>query len=196
MDFIRHACQKRRGVRILKKSNNKFIIEFPDGFSYECNEKHLEQYEEFSMIVKEFRITEKPEPNRACVATRWGMYDPKKEKKGIFRQNIKNLIENANMTERLPITLDIDFGMPIPKATTKKDRLLMLSNEYKHTRAPDVDNLQKFLSDTMKQIAFRDDAQVWDMHIRKLWSDIAYTDVKVRYWDKGFEMKEPIPQPS
>lgn len=183
MEFLHHACMKRIGVKVLKKPNNSFLIQFPDGFSYECDEKHLKYYEEFTQKMKEFRITERPEPNRAPIATRFGVYDPKRDKKNLFRMNIKGLVEDPDMTPRIPISLDIIFGISVPKNANKKTRALMLSNKYKHTRAPDVDNLQKFLSDTLKNIAFADDGQVWEMYLRKEWAEQPFTDVKIRYWD-------------
>lgn len=181
---------KRIGVNIIQKSDIKFSIEFPDGFSYECDKKHLDDYyQEFTDKIKEFRITEKPEPNRAPIATKWGVFDPKKDKKNLFRMNLKELVQNPNMTRRLPISLDIVFGISIPKSTSKKNRALMLSNKQKHTRYPDVDNLQKFLSDTMRQIAFADDGQVWEMYLRKEWAEHPFTDVKIRYWEEAEQEK-------
>lgn len=181
MQFIQHICLKRVGLEVYQKDDSTYVIKFPDGFSYECDKLHLDFYEEISMNIREFDISEKPEPNRACVVTRWGTFDPKKEKKNLFRMNVKSLIKDPDMNKETPVCLEIVFGLPVSKAVGKKDRLLMLMNQIKHTKRPDVDNLQKFLSDTIKSIAFADDSQVWDMHIRKIHSEIPKTSVKIRY---------------
>lgn len=59
-----------------------------------------------------------------------------------------------------PIKVYMTFGMPIPKSTSKKRALLMESGEIKHTKRPDLDNLEKFASDCLSGDAWRDDSQI------------------------------------
>jgi Holliday junction resolvase RusA-like endonuclease len=180
-DFFKYVCLKRTTIKVFKQPNGMFKILFPDNTSYICDESHLSFYEDISNEIREFEISEKPEPNRASVVTRWGTFDPKKEKKNLFRMNIKDLIKDPDMKKETPISLEIVFELPISKAVGKRDRALMLENKLKHVKRPDVDNLQKFLLDTLKALAFHDDSQIWDIHVRKIHSEVASTKVKIRY---------------
>lgn len=58
-----------------------------------------------------------------------------------------------------PLQVYMTFFMPIPK-TSNKRTLLMESGEIKHTKRPDLDNLEKFASDCLSGDAWRDDSQI------------------------------------
>jgi Holliday junction resolvase RusA-like endonuclease len=62
--------------------------------------------------------------------------------------------------------------MPIPKSTSKKKRALMELGLIAHTKLPDTDNLLKNLLDCMTKMQFwKDDRQVFDIHIVKRYED-------------------------
>ena len=78
-----------------------------------------------------------------------------------------------------PIRLDVAFHLPIPKATSKVRRLQMLNDKIHHICRPDVDNLNKFLNDTLKGIVFEDDSQVVALNSRKIYGETPKTVVNL-----------------
>ena len=60
-----------------------------------------------------------------------------------------------------PVALVLEFVMPIPKSTNKKNRRLMLAGRIKHTKTPDLDNLLKFALDCLEGLLFENDSQVY-----------------------------------
>ena len=69
-----------------------------------------------------------------------GTFDPDRESKLWVKHLCRDQIEEM-ITD--PINLEMKVFMPIPKSTSKKKRALMLTNELKHTKSPDVDNIFK-----------------------------------------------------
>lgn len=70
-----------------------------------------------------------------------------------------------------PIRAEIVAYFPIPKSTSKKNRTLMLSGGIKYTKKIDCDNLAKIVLDSLNGIAYKDDAQVYELSVKKLYSD-------------------------
>ena len=70
------------------------------------------------------------------------------------------------------VKLKVICYMPIPKSTSKKNRALMELGLIAHTKLPDTDNLLKNLLDCMTKMQFwKDDRQVYDIHIVKRYED-------------------------
>lgn len=63
-----------------------------------------------------------------------------------------------------PIYVSIDFFFPFPKTTSKKN---LIEYSY-HTTRPDLDNLEKGLSDALTEAGFwEDDSVIAELHLRK-----------------------------
>jgi len=70
------------------------------------------------------------------------------------------------------VKLKVICYMPIPKSTSKKKRALMELGQVPHIKSCDVDNLAKNLMDCMTKLQFwKDDRQVFDLHIVKRYED-------------------------
>ncbi len=69
------------------------------------------------------------------------------------------------------ISADIVAYFPIPKSTSKKSRALMLAGEIKYTKKVDCDNLAKIVLDSLNGIAYKDDAQIFELSVKKLYAD-------------------------
>lgn len=69
------------------------------------------------------------------------------------------------------IRAEIIAYFPIPKSTSKKSRALMLSGDIKYTKKIDCDNLAKIVLDSLNGIAYKDDAQVYELSVKKLYSE-------------------------
>lgn len=69
------------------------------------------------------------------------------------------------------IKAEITAYFPIPKSTSKKNRALMLAGIVKYTKKVDCDNLAKIVLDSLNGIAYKDDAQVYELSVRKLYDE-------------------------
>lgn len=76
----------------------------------------------------------------------------------------------------IPVSVSIDLYFPWPKSYSKKKRAGLQVFSFlervgmKATR-PDIDNLAKAILDGMNGVAFHDDGQVWELRVRKLYSE-------------------------
>lgn len=75
------------------------------------------------------------------------------------------------------IKAEITAYFPIPKSTSKKNRALMLAGIVKYTKKIDCDNLAKIILDSLNGIAYKDDAQVSELSVKKLYADKPKVDV-------------------
>jgi len=67
------------------------------------------------------------------------------------------------------IGAEITAYFPIPKSASRKARERMLSGEERHSKKVDCDNLAKVILDSLNGIAYRDDGQVSELAVRKLY---------------------------
>lgn len=105
-------------------------------------------------------------------------FDPHKDIKNWTRLQIS---DQFNERIKEPVEVEICFFMPIPKSTSKKKTALMLTNEIKHQKNKDLDNLIKFYLDAMNNIVFEDDKQIWRIVAEKKYSDIPRTEIVVSF---------------
>ena len=77
------------------------------------------------------------------------------------------------------ITLYLYIRLPVPKSYSKKATADCLSGLVRPTKKSDIDNFTKSLMDGMNEIVYKDDSQVVDLHVRKIYSDEPGVDVCV-----------------
>lgn len=102
---------------------------------------------------------------------RWGngqMYTSKKT------QDYEQQVCNAWMAAGHPmfegaVRVTITAYCGIPKSATKKKREGMERWEILPTKRPDVDNIAKIILDGLNGVAYKDDAQVVDLRVKKLY---------------------------
>jgi len=75
------------------------------------------------------------------------------------------------------ISVDLWFGMPIPKSTSKRELQAMKNGFVPHIKKPDIDNLIKFYLDVMNQEIFEDDKQIFLISAEKRYSDNPRTEI-------------------
>ncbi len=68
---------------------------------------------------------------------------------------------------------------PIPRTWSKKKKRAAFLGTTRPTGRPDADNLLKAL-DSFNEIVFRDDAQIVEAHVLKIYSDMPALTVTVR----------------
>jgi Holliday junction resolvase RusA-like endonuclease len=113
-------------------------------------------------IICDLRPTPAPRPR----ITRWGAYnDPK------YTAHKKQISEIAKRFFKEPmqgaLRMGILFQFKKTKSWTKKKK----REAYWHTQKPDADNLAKTVKDALNQIAYKDDSQICDLDVVKIWGD-------------------------
>lgn len=78
---------------------------------------------------------------------------------------------------RVKVTIITYFD--IPKSTSNKKKELMLANEISPTKKPDIDNIVKIVLDAMNKFAFKDDTQVCELSVKKIYSDVSKVYIKI-----------------
>lgn len=108
-------------------------------------------------------------PSRIC---RGHAYNPKSQEKKSTIQKIKDILRTQRYII-IPgyVVLDLQFIFPPLKSASKRERQLMLNRELYPTKK-DCTNMQKFIEDCLKDIAFEDDRYVIDVRSRKYYADV------------------------
>ena len=81
-----------------------------------------------------------------------------------YVQQAGNRLEGA-------VQADITGYFPIPSSTPKKKKQAMANETVEYTHKLDCDNLAKIILDSLNDIAYKDDAQVSRLTVRKLYSE-------------------------
>jgi len=113
-----------------------------------------------------------------------GTYDPAKKAKadfvnGLLKQAPKKPFDKA-------VHIDIIFYFKRPKShfgTGKNKNTLKLSAPAQHIVKPDIDNLLKFVCDSMNKVFWRDDSIICGVNTQKRYGDTAKTKMVVRMAD-------------
>ena len=65
----------------------------------------------------------------------------------------------------------ITAAFPIPKSTPKYRKQMMLDDKIRPIRRPDADNIAKVVLDSLVGVAYRDDSQVVNLTVQKIYAD-------------------------
>lgn len=77
-----------------------------------------------------------------------------------------------------PVRLRVTIGVERPRAHFKRDGTLTTEGHrhpYPARQKPDVDNVLKMIMDALNSRAWKDDVQVIDGHVLRVWADVAFT---------------------
>ena len=101
-------------------------------------------------------------------------YTPKKtlDYEEEVRQAFKWRYGNIEPLE-CPLQACIYAIFEVPKSYSKKKRAEILENEFVYTKKPDGDNIAKAILDSLNGLAFKDDAQIADLRVVKLYGEKA-----------------------
>lgn len=85
-----------------------------------------------------------------------------------YEKLVKLRFQNAGgaITDK-PVKIEIVALFAPPKSTKKRDKAEMLMNKILPTKKPDCDNIAKIILDALNQIAYKDDAQVIELIVKK-----------------------------
>lgn len=82
------------------------------------------------------------------------------------------------------ISIVMEFYMPRPKAhfgTGKNAGKLKNNAPFRHCKAPDLDNLTKFVLDALNKIYWKDDRQIYSIRAKKMYNDNPRTEVAIKW---------------
>lgn len=79
----------------------------------------------------------------------------------------------------VPLRLTVIAHMPIPSSRPKYQRTAMADGSIMPTGRPDWDNIGKIISDALNGIAYKDDAQIVDARVIKVYSNIPHVEVQI-----------------
>lgn len=99
-----------------------------------------------------------------------GTYNSQETEEGRFMQMLAMGLPAGWQPLDCPVSVLVSFRMPIPASASRKRCEAMVSGETRHTKRPDVDNLQKFLKDCCNGLIWRDDSQVFRVEAEKSYS--------------------------
>jgi Holliday junction resolvase RusA-like endonuclease len=113
--------------------------------------------------------------------TRLRTYTP--EKTRTYETLIKKAgIKAMGSSEPLetPVTLYLYIRLPIPKSYSKTLREACLSGSEKPIKKPDASNILKSVEDGLNGVVYKDDSQIVNIHVTKVYSSQAGVDVCVK----------------
>ena len=125
-----------------------------------------------------------PFPQGRPRVTRWGTYDPSKDKKNWFKTIAADeYFKQRKEPIKAPIEIEIIFVLPIPKSTSKKKAKQMIEGSIKHVKKPDLDNLSRLVTDGLTGIVYEDDRQIYKMVLSKKYGECPSTSIHVCWSD-------------
>lgn len=96
-------------------------------------------------------------------------YDDQLKLKEGYRWQLKSQYRNDPL--EIPLALNLVFYMPIPSSFSGIKKRQMNNGVIAHSKKPDLDNLAKFVLDCLNGILFKDDSQICEIRMRKIYSN-------------------------
>ena len=134
--------------------------------------------------LKKFNITIPitPVPKARPRFTRYGhTYTPKKtaDYEKAVAEYWRQATNGFQYDREQALIVNLVFGMPIPKSTSKSKTELMANGTIRPTKKPDVDNLAKAVMDALNGVAWVDDSQVVRVSIYKEYAKEPYVYIYI-----------------
>ena len=125
-------------------------------------------------LMVEFKVDGEPQgKGRPRFSRKIGRaYTP--EKTATYESLIRSDFYRQNPDIRFdsgPVTLSIWAYMSIPESKSKMTKAMMRSGHEKPTKKPDIDNIIKAVMDALNGAAWKDDKQVCELNVHKLYGD-------------------------
>jgi len=105
------------------------------------------------------------------------------DKKTASFENLVRLAFSSSYPEAIPtdqpVSLSIVARFPIPVSWSKKKKALAMAEKMHKVSRPDLDNIIKSVSDGLNEVAWKDDAQIYELHARKSYAENPSTKVRI-----------------
>ena len=140
----------------------------------EFDESLIGQHIDFSTSVY-FNIPGKPRGKERPRTRRFKnfitTYTPKNtvEYENCVRNSYKNSVGNVKLQDA--IEADILAIFEPPKSTSNKEKQRMIDGKVRYTKKSDCDNIAKVVLDALNNIAYNDDSQICDLHVKKIYGE-------------------------
>lgn len=125
-----------------------------------------------------FLIPGKPIPYARPRYSKGHFYDPTQKQKQQVKWDLKSQYSKAPITSA--ISLNIIFSMPIPNKCSNLKKYKMIAGDMNHIKKPDIDNLAKFILDCLTDIVIKDDCQIVDLTLKKIYSEYPCTIIEAK----------------
>ena len=103
------------------------------------------------------------------------VYSASKKDQDAVRAMVAKLWKNEKIISA--VELDIVFYMPIPASWSKKKR--MESAGKPHVNTADLDNILKLYLDSINNLVYADDRQIYKIHAQKIYDENPRTEINV-----------------
>jgi Holliday junction resolvase RusA-like endonuclease len=107
-------------------------------------------------------------------------YDPVKSKD--YKQQVyQAALPHAPTTPLVcPLCVEICAYMEIPKSWSKAKQEAAREQKRLPISRPDVDNIGKSVTDSINGLIYKDDSQIVELNLRKVYADIPRVEVDIR----------------
>ena len=102
-------------------------------------------------------------------------------------RNYESLIKEAaiqamgsNEILETPVNLYLYIRAPIPQSYSKKRSEACLNGSEKPIKKPDASNVLKSVEDAMNGVVYKDDSQIVNIHVAKVYSSLSGVDICVK----------------
>jgi len=134
------------------------------------------------MMLIMFKMPITPVPKGRPRLSRFGTYTPAATKN--FEEMVRVYARQAMGKQEpleTPLEVVLYFSVGVPKSYSKKRTEACLSgSERPVTRNGDLDNLAKGVLDAFNGIIYKDDCQIVEMHLTKVYAQEAGIDVLIK----------------
>lgn len=79
----------------------------------------------------------------------------------------------------VPLSVRIDYEVAIPKSWPKKKKAMARAMLLMPSVKPDVDNVVKLVGDALNGIVWRDDSQIYELHVSRRYADVPKATVTI-----------------
>lgn len=139
----------------------------------------VQEYDEIS-----FTIPGKPfGKQRPRVVSRGGFARAYTPKETVNYENLVKIsynVENGSKKLNNTIEAELKAYYPIPKSVSKKLYAEMETETYPVDKKPDCDNIAKAILDSLNNIAYNDDSQIYKLTVEKYYSTNPRVDVVLK----------------
>lgn len=108
-------------------------------------------------------------------------YTPEKTRsyETLIKESAKQAMGSSEPLET-PVSLYLYIRVPIPKSCTKKRLEAIQNGSEKPIKKPDASNILKSVEDGMNGVVYKDDSQIVNIHVTKVYSSQAGVDICVK----------------
>jgi Holliday junction resolvase RusA-like endonuclease len=108
-------------------------------------------------------------------------YTPEKTRtyETLIRESAKQAMGESEPLET-PVSLYLYIRVPIPASATKKRLQAISDGTEKPIRKPDASNILKSVEDGMNSVIYKDDSQIVNIHVTKVYSSVPGVDICVK----------------